>query len=620
MNSHRAPRLSSFVRSALFLAAVTASAQTFVVTPTTSLQLETANNTSAADSFAGQSNGNAAAGNVSKRDIRTLLYNGATTGIYAHFMPWFGQPNHINVGYNSADSAQVTMQVTDMLSRGIKGVVIDWYGPTFTVENNTTLLMKSEAESRSEPFEFAVMEDVGALNKCAQTSGCSVTQKLISDLQYALSTYVTSPRYLQLDGRPVFFFFAVDQYTIDWNAVRSAMPVNPTPIFIFQGVSGLSHAQSDGAFSWISPNASNPDDEGLTYLDNFYNNAKLKTGAYVFGSAYPGFDNSLAPWMAGKTPKIMKQHCGQTWLDSLARAGQHYSSTDQLLALQLVTWNDYEEGTEIESGIKNCVAVTAQMGGAALTWSITGQENTIHHYNVFISADGTNLMKLGEVPAGTHSYDLGQFHLDPAATYALFVQAYGQASLKNQMSEPVSYTPSNLPPVAQLSVNPTNGVAPLAVIASTAGSSDPDGTVASSSIDFGDGAVMSGLAASHTYNSAGNYTVKATVTDNLGSSSTASASLTVLGCAISATDRTITICAPVANSSQTSPVHIVAYATDSKSISMMSVYVDGVKKYQVKYTKSIDTSIAMAAGLRKITIQAKDSAGTFKATLYITVQ
>src|SRR3954447_3474029 len=96
--------------------------------PSTTLTAETANNTSAADSFAPSANGNSGAGNISKVPTRTLLYPGSTAKLYAHLMPWFGFGNHIDVGYNSADIQQVRKQVTDMISRGLDGVIMDWYG------------------------------------------------------------------------------------------------------------------------------------------------------------------------------------------------------------------------------------------------------------------------------------------------------------------------------------------------------------------------------------------------------------------------------------------------------------------------------------------------------------
>ena len=136
------------------------------IQPTTTLAAQTGNNTSAAASFTHQSNGNLGAGNVSKLDIRSLLYPGATTRIYAHFMPWFGGSNHMNVGYSSTDPNQVRRQVQDMISRGIDGAIIDWYGPGSTSDTVTKLVM---AEAEKHPgFSFALMVDKGAIPR----AGC----------------------------------------------------------------------------------------------------------------------------------------------------------------------------------------------------------------------------------------------------------------------------------------------------------------------------------------------------------------------------------------------------------------------------------------------------------------
>ena len=147
-------------------------------------------------------------------------------------MPWFGQPGHIDVGYSSADASQVNKQVEDMQSRGIDGAIVDWYGPRHTVEEATTQLMKTEAESRTKRFEFAVTEDAGALDACAASSGCDLTQQLVSDLTYAYNNYEQSPAYLLLNGRPAVFFFGLEKYsTIDWDTVRAQTPGNPALIF-----------------------------------------------------------------------------------------------------------------------------------------------------------------------------------------------------------------------------------------------------------------------------------------------------------------------------------------------------------------------------------------------------
>jgi PKD repeat protein len=59
--------------------------------------------------------------------------------------------------------------------------------------------------------------------------------------------------------------------------------------------------------------------------------------------------------------------------------------------------------------------------------------------------------------------------------------------------------------------------------------STDDGTIVASTWNFGDGNVGSGTSVTHTYTQAGTYTVKLTVTDNGGKSSTKTAQVTVSG-------------------------------------------------------------------------------------------
>jgi hypothetical protein len=404
------------------------------IAPTTTLTAQTGNNTSAASTFTTQTNGNLGAANISKMPIRSLLYPGSTTRIYAHFMPWFGGSNHMNVGYRSDDPAQVKRQVTDMISRGISGVIIDWYGPNNARENNTTIHMMREAETRS-GFEFAVMEDVGALRSCAGTAGCDVTQRIIDDLNYAANTFYGSKAYMRRDGRPVVFFFGVDAYPLDWNRVRAGAIGNP--LFVFRNSSAYTHAQTNGGFSWVGISSTDPNNPGAGYLGGFYSTALKYPAQKTFGSAYPGFNDSLAAW-APTPPRIVNRNCGATWLATMAEAGKWYSTANQLQEFQLVTWNDYEEGTELESGIDNCVRISAAVNGKQLSWSVTGDPATIDHFVVFISLDGENLMVLTNLNAAQRALDLGSFNLSPGS-YTLYAQAYAKATMRNQMSGPVAY-------------------------------------------------------------------------------------------------------------------------------------------------------------------------------------
>lgn len=148
----------------------------------------------------------------------------------------------------------------------------------------------------------------------------------------------------------------------------------------------------------------------------------------------------------------MQQQCGQTWLQT-AIAETHnsdYSVVRQLPFTGAVTWNDYDEGGEIETGIANCLSLSASVSGSILSWNLnfsasSGSENTVDHYIVFDSSDGQNLTPKATLLPGTHSVDLNTLTL-ASGSHILYVKAVGKPSLQNQMSNSVSYTVASAPP------------------------------------------------------------------------------------------------------------------------------------------------------------------------------
>lgn len=390
---------------------------------TTTFASQTGNNTSTSNTFVTQTNGNLGATNVSKVDIHSLLYTGASTEIYAELQPWFGDKRHMKVGYVSWDPTQVNKQLNDMVSRGINGVVIDWYGPADPTEP-TTLAWLAAAQNTPN-FKVLIMIDKGAvaLSPC---SGCTAQQTMIYLTNYVLQHYATSPAYATWNGKPLITEFDLDKhYTLDWNAIRAATSSNIA--WIFQSSGGFTHPVSSGSYSWMNATSTV---YGMDYLTNFYNAAMKAPQQMSWGAGYKGFNDTLASWSLNR---IVGQQCGQTWLQSFSKLNSYYNSGTQLPMLQLVTWNDYEEGTELESGIDNCLTVSASITGTLLQWNVKGNENTVDHYVVYFSSDNQNLLELDQPTVGIHAIDLSPYRL---ASGSAFVQAVGKPSIKNQMSAP----------------------------------------------------------------------------------------------------------------------------------------------------------------------------------------
>jgi len=86
---------------------------------------------------------------------------------------------------------------------------------------------------------------------------------------------------------------------------------------------------------------------------------------------------------------------------------------------------------------------------------------------------------------------------------------------------------NNQAPVAVASANPQSGGAPLAVQFNSDSSYDPDGTIAAYAWDFGDGSVSNEANPSHTYTDAGPYNAVLTVTDNQGTTGSATVTIDV---------------------------------------------------------------------------------------------
>lgn len=391
--------------------------------PTTTLAAQTENNTAAAPSFRTQTNGNLGAGNVSKVDIHSLLYPGATTDIYAELQPWFGDKRHMQVGYTSWDLSQVETQLADMVSRGITGVIIDWYGPADRTEP-TTLAWLAAAE-RHPGFKILIMIDKGAV-RLSPCRGCTPQQSVIYLTNYVLQHYATSPAYATWNGKPIITEFDIDKnYILDWNAIEKETSSNIA--WIFHSHFGFRHPVSSGSYSWMHATSKV---YGMDYLTSFYDAAVRTPNQMAWGAGYKGFNDTLASWGLNR---VVGQNCGQTWLQSFDKINSYYNSGRQLPILQLVTWNDYEEGTELESGIDNCLTVSASIAGSVLQWNVNGNENTVDHYVVYFSSDSQSLLELNTLPAGTHAMDLSSFQLGSGSIY---VQAVGKPLIKNQMSGP----------------------------------------------------------------------------------------------------------------------------------------------------------------------------------------
>lgn len=188
-----------------------------------------------------------------------------------------------------------------------------------------------------------------------------------------------------------------------------------------------------------------PPGSNYEYLADFYNQAHDNPSKLAFGELFKGFDWSNALW--DTAPKIIAQQCGQILVHS---ASYTNSSPSPVLYVQTATWNDYEEGTEVETGVDNCWRVqNANYTPDTLTWqlnAVPGQgnfasESTVYGFTVWAATPTGVIQKVITLPSPMQRSLSGLSHLVPAdANFTqLYVEMIGMPLILNQMSNGTTY-------------------------------------------------------------------------------------------------------------------------------------------------------------------------------------
>ncbi|MFT4258387.1 PKD domain-containing protein [Microbacterium sp.] len=147
--------------------------------------------------------------------------------------------------------------------------------------------------------------------------------------------------------------------------------------------------------------------------------------------------------------------------------------------------------------------------------SSTDPDGTVTAY-AWTFGDGAT----GTGATATHTYA-------SAGTYTVTLTVTDDRGGSASTSHDVTVAPNQAPTAAF-----TSAATDLTVSTNASGSTDADGTIASYSWEFGDGATATGVTASHTYAAAGTYTVSLTVTDNGGATGTTTKPITVTAPAV----------------------------------------------------------------------------------------
>ena len=251
----------------------------------------------------------------------------------SHYYPWIGP-------YDSSDRDVIEYQLLTMKLAGIDGVIVDWYGLTnfrdyAILHRNTTRLLESAERLK---MKFAICyedQTIPALVEAKRIQKENRTSHAANEIQWLSKYWFQSPSYVQVDGKPLLLSFGQTGLSdAEWS---DCLAQAKTPVtYISQH---HRRTAAVGAFDWPVPS------DSANALKRFQKDSKnWKQSIPV---AFPRFVDFYAEANVGKSYGRIEDDQGKSFREMLKHCLQSNASV-----IQLATWNDWGEGTQIEPSIE----------------------------------------------------------------------------------------------------------------------------------------------------------------------------------------------------------------------------------------------------------------------------
>jgi glycoprotein endo-alpha-1,2-mannosidase len=262
-----------------------------------------------------------------------------TTGkrqIASHYYPLIGP-------YDSKDPDVVEYHLLLMKYAGVDAVLIDWYGSHTLNDYRLNLLGTNALIDKTDDvgMKFSVVYEEYTAGKVEESTSKTAIQAAQADMLYLKQNYFSKEEYLEINDVPVLLTFGPRffQQPSQWSEIFSVLGTKPKFLPLWNH-GGLTGETDNGEFSWVDFNAS------LSELNSFYN--KGPHVEILIGSAYPRFHDFYEEGGWGDSYGYVADNAGATLQATLNKATERNANY-----LQLVTWNDFGEGTVIEPTLED---------------------------------------------------------------------------------------------------------------------------------------------------------------------------------------------------------------------------------------------------------------------------
>lgn len=256
--------------------------------------------------------------------------------IASHYYPLIGP-------YDSSDPDVIEYHLLLMKYAGVDAVIIDWYGSHVVNDYKVNLTGSNAIIDKLDEtgIRFAIAYEDFTAGVVEDQTTKTAMQAAQADMTYLQSNYFNNSQYVTVGGSPLLLTFGPRYFKTpsQWTTIFSSLTIKPKflPLWNHTQFTG---DNDDGEFSWIDFN------ESLSDLNSFYN--KVPHIELTMGSAYPGFHDFYEEGGTGESYGYVPYNEGQTLENTLNKAKERNAKH-----LQLVTWNDFGEGTVIEPTLEN---------------------------------------------------------------------------------------------------------------------------------------------------------------------------------------------------------------------------------------------------------------------------
>lgn len=255
--------------------------------------------------------------------------------------------------YDSGDPVVLEYHVLLMKLAGVDGVVVDWYGSAdyfdYAAVNQNTLRLFDY--TRKAGLKFAICYEDQTIQRLIEghrLTPAGVIPQAQQDLRYLQEHFFRDPSYFRFQGKPLLENFGPQyfQASTNWDAIFSGLePSNRPALFTEDNRLAAGLGAFDWPPMWLSqqPGAAGVLSEAA--LQKYLLDFERKAGEWpaFVSSAFPRFHDIYQRAGVRDYWGYLGDREGETFRATLERAWTNSSAV-----VQVVTWNDFGEGTTIE--------------------------------------------------------------------------------------------------------------------------------------------------------------------------------------------------------------------------------------------------------------------------------